>query len=184
MASEWEKQQFVRVIREALSAISALPECAHAPVIAQAAYESGWGFTPQAIQGANYWNLSAGSQEHGRSHSWPEPRPVMIGLDKEPDGKGGWAIVHQLWRVYDAPLQAVEDYLATLCWPRYQPARDALIQGQAETFIDLLGPDRSHQDPPIGGWYTLPTVKYLAGWKACLAEVLAQIGCDFQPEPH
>jgi len=184
MPSEWEKQQFVRALKGALEAIPALPKLTYAAIIAQAAYESGWGFTPQAIQGCNYWNLSAGSVEHGRASSWPEPRPVMTGMDKEPDGKGGWKPVTQLWRVYDHPVGAAEDFLRTLSWPRYQPARDALMVGQGERFIDLLGPDRSHQSPPVGGWYTLPTARYLARWSACLAEVQAQIGDTLERESH
>lgn len=173
MTSAWAKTTFVRVLSKAFDAIPALPACARTPLIAMAALESGWGTTAQAVTANNYWNLSAGSQEHGRSSTWPEPRPVMIGLDKEPDGKGGWRTVHQYWRVYDSPLEGVEDFLRAMTWPRYRAAGAALQAGNGELFIEYLGPDRAHQKPPIGGWYTLPTDHYLVGWRSCRAEVEA-----------
>ena len=180
--SAWQKNQFTRALKSALEAIPELPECAHPILIAWSAFESGWGTTEQASQCCNYWNLSAGSQEHGRSNSWPEPKPVLIGLDKEPvklpDGRIGWKELHQYWRVYATPEEGVEDCLRTLNWPRYQPARDALMAGQGDRFIDLLGPDRSHHVPPTGGWFTLSTPVYLLGYRAALAEVLATLGPD------
>ena len=187
MTSQWDKSQFVKMLADALGAIAELPDVAHASLIAMAALESGWGSTEQARSNSNFWNLTAGSIEHGRSPSWPDPKPVTVGMDKEPkldsagrpvrDAQGQiiWIPVHQYWRVYATPQESVEDFLRAMSWPRYQPARDALMAGQNDRFIDFLGPDRVHQSPVVGGWYTLPTTQYLASQRACLAEVLALI---------
>ena len=144
-------------------------------IIAQAAFESNWG-SAQACQVNNVLNVTAGSREHGRAGSWPEPRPVYTSPtpnDWEPGSNGAKLPIHQYWRAYSTLEEAVADYLALLNWPRYQPARDALLGGNGELFIEYLGPDRAHQTPPIGGYYGLPTVKYLAGWQTCLSEVRA-----------
>ena len=166
--------EFVSMVDVAIPTLPVLPPQSRLYVIAQAALESGWA-TSTGSQVHNYFNVSAGSEEHGRSLSWPVPKPVLVGLDKEPDGQGGWKPVHQFWRSYKDPAECLADYFSLLNWPRYQSARDSLLLGQGELFITYLGPDRSHQTPPIGGFYTLPTAQYLGLWRACLAEVQALV---------
>jgi hypothetical protein len=159
------KAGFVRVLEGAIRCIPALPECASVPIIAMAALESGWGTTPQAREGCNYWNTTAGKYWTG---------PTMQGGDTDGAGK---PIVQQ-WRVYDSPVAALEDFLRFLAWPRYAPARDFLMANQPEAFIKWLGPDRLHQDPVVGGWYELPSDLYLSRWQGCRIEVLALTGVD------
>ena len=183
-----DKREFVCSLIDAFPAFSPLSAESRLFVIAQAALESGWGNTPQSAV-HNVLNVTAGSQEHGRAHSWPEPRPVLIGADTEPDGHGGWVTIHQYWRAYDSIESAIADYMRLLEWPRYQPARDALLAGRGEAFIDYLGPDRLHLDPPIGGYFTMPSRAYLngwtdakgrrhEGWRTHLAEVTAIVNAD------
>lgn len=170
--SAWDKHCFVKNMAEC---VRSHPAKTQILVIAHAAYESGWGTLRQAKQAFNVFNLTAGSRWSG---------PVMEGGDTEySPGKAVKQIV-QKWRCYGSLQEAVDDYFHFLEAPRYLPARAALLDGDGARFIEWLGPDRSHQVPPLGGYYTLPTVQYLRGFSAVVAEVTALVDEGGQKEPR
>jgi flagellum-specific peptidoglycan hydrolase FlgJ len=139
-------------------------------ILAHAAYESGWGRTRQAKQARNHFNLSAGSTWRG---------PTLAGGDTEyRPGSSTPVRITQLWRIYRTDAEAIADYLRLLTARRYRPAREALWAGDAESFVRLLGPDRAGEQPPVGGYYTLPTAEYLTGFTAVLAEVRAHLPAE------
>lgn len=152
----------------ALDQLEARPPAPAWPLIlAHAAYESGWGKTRQAREARNHFNVSSGSSWRG---------PTLAGGDTEyrPGETEPRKIVQQ-WRVYESDAAAIYDYLRLLTARRYRPAREALFQGDAEAFVRSLGPDRA---PAVGGYYTLPTAEYLAGYLAVLAEVRAHLPAE------
>lgn len=157
------KKAFVLRIREAIAALEpgCVSEAAWPLIIAHAAYESGWG-SSRAATGHNYWNLTAGSRWRG---------PVIPGPDLEYSSGGEVKRIMQRFRAYESPTEATRDYLEFLEMRRYQPAREALVAGDAEGFARLLGPDRAAESPPIGGYYTLPTERYMASYLAVLDQV-------------
>lgn len=133
-------------------------------MIAHAALESGWGLSKQAQRVHNHWNISAGGSWRG---------PVELGGDLEyAPGSTKPKTITQRWRAYKTDAEAVADYLKVLEFPRYLPARAALMEGDPEGFIRLLGPDRANERPPVGGYYTLPTNDYLRIYNERLAEVM------------
>jgi hypothetical protein len=143
------------------------PAQAWPPILAHAAYESGWGRTRQAMRARNHFNISAGASWRG---------PTIEGGDTEyRPGSSTPARIVQQWRVYASDREALGDYLTLLGARRYRPAREALWVGDAESFVRLLGPDRA---PAVGGYYTLPTAEYLAGFVAELAEVRAHLPAE------
>ena len=170
--SAWDKHSFVRTIAECVKSYPARTQiiiCAHA------AYESGWGQTRQARQAFNFFNITAGSLWKG---------PVMDGGDTEYDAAGNVKRIVQKWRCYGSCEEAVSDYLQFLQRPRYLPAHAALMDGDVGRFVEWLGPDRAHQNPPIGGYYTLPTAQYMRGFNAVVAEVTAVIDEGGQKDPR
>jgi flagellar protein FlgJ len=159
----------VRLLR-ALAAVPPaenIPEDAWPLVVAHAAYESGWG-SARAASGRNYFNLTAGSRWRGR---------IVQGPDLE-YSDGVVKRITQRFRAYDSDAEAVRDYLAFLSMPRYRPAREALVAGDALRFVQLLGPDRSRETPPVGGYYTLPTARYAAEFAAVLEQVRAALPAE------
>jgi len=170
--SAWDKHMFVRTIAEC---VKTLPPRTQIMICAHAAMESGWGTTTQARQAFNYFNLTAGSSWKGT---------VMEGGDLEYSQDGKCKRITQKWRCYGDCREAVDDYLKLLQLPRYLPAYAALMDGDVGRFIEWLGPDRSHQTPPFGGFFTLPTVSYLRSFSAVLAEVGALVDEPPSKEPR
>lgn len=170
--SAWDKHSFAKNVAEC---IRSLPAKTQMLVVAHAALESGWGTTTQARRAFNIFNLSAGSSWHG---------PTMAGGDLEYSADGKVTKITQQWRCYGSFQEAVDDYLHLLQLPRYLPAHAALMDGDGPRFVEWLGPDRSHQVPPVGGFYTLPTASYLRGFHAVLAEVAALIDEPPAKEPR
>lgn len=166
MTASEAKEKKLRFVQDLAACVRSLPARSQILVIAHAAYESGWGCTPQA-KVWNLFNLTAGKSWKG---------PIMSGGDLEytPGNPVAKKIVQE-WRCYPALTNAVNDYLKLLEYPRYLPARAALLDGDAARFVEYLGPDRASEKPPIGNFYTLPTTKYLRGYSAVLAEVTALI---------
>jgi hypothetical protein len=169
--SAWDKHCFVKNVAEC---VRTFPANTQILIIAHAAYESGWGKTKQAQQAFNLFNVSAGSSWKG---------PTMEGGDLE-FGAGGVKKIVQKWRCYGSMGEAVGDYLHLLELPRYLPARAALMDGDGARFIEWLGPDRAHQNPPLGGYFTLSTTTYLRCFSAVVAEVTALIDEGGQKEPR
>lgn len=107
-------------------------------IIAQAGVETAMGTKGTAVQGRNYWNMSAGP-------SWTGP--VVLGQDKEPDGSGGWRTITQKWRAYASDEEAVLGFLTFLQMTRYKQAYQLLINGEPSAFVREL-----HR----AGYYTWP----------------------------
>lgn len=132
-------------------------------IITHAAFESGWGFS-QGARVNNFFNISSGRSWKGKT---------ITGADTEyAPGVNQPKPIVQHWRVYDSDADAIKDYLDVLTYARYLPARAALIDGDPEGFVRLLGPDRANDKPPVGGYYTLPTNRYLAGFNEKMSEVM------------
>lgn len=166
--SAWDKDQFVKLIGEC---VTGYPLATREMIIAHAAFESGYG-TSTASKVNNYFNVSAGSSWKGATFDGPD-------LEY---GRGSVKKIVQKWRVYDSAKECVEDYLALLGKERYVLAKCALMDGNAEQFIDYLGPDRAHQVPPVGGYFTLATKVYLRSFLRVLAEVQAIMAPTADPE--
>lgn len=134
-------------------------------IIAHAALESGWGSAVAAQRANNLFNITTGANWKGE---------FILGPDLEYPGDGGNPVkIEQKWRKYKDDAAAIADYLdVVLQYRRYLPARAALLDGDPESFVRLLGPDRAAEKPPVGGYYTLPTTKYLRVYNATLAEVM------------
>lgn len=165
------RPDFVLRLLRALAGVPVLeqiPEASWPLVVAHAAYESGWACTCQACEGRNYFNVSAGASWRGRT---------LAGGDLEYSGGQARRITQQ-WRWYSSDVEAVRDYLALLQLRRYRPAREALVSGDAESFVRLLGPDHAGERPPVGGYYTLPAAQYLRAFLAVLAEVRAALPAE------
>lgn len=143
-------------------------------IIAHAALEGGWGTAFAAQKAHNLFNVATGPAWKGKTIPGPD-------LEYTADGKV--KKITQRWRVYKHDAAAVDDYLAVMSYSRYLPARAALMDGDPESFVRLLGPDRSKEKPPVGGYYTLPTVKYLALYNAALAEVMRYVDAGLYAPP-
>jgi len=120
-------------------------------IIAHGAYETGWGRLGTAVQGYNYWNLSAGTVG-APSKDWTGP--VILGADKEYTKEGKVVNITQRWRAFASPREAVLHYLSpqwinpTNGWNAgYRTAGTALRAGDAVGFVQGLR---------AGGYFTLP----------------------------
>lgn len=138
---------FVRRVWAALTAFrdrggTPLPPSSKLILLAQAAYETGWGRTA-AASGRNWFNLTAGSSWRG---------PIVPGPDTEPDGRGGWRNITQAWRAYAEDTGAVADlYDNWLTWPAYQAAKRPLLMGDLAGYLAALR---------AGGYFTQDLTTY------------------------
>jgi hypothetical protein len=156
-----QKKAFVQLLSSALQG-KGLTWRTQLLILTHGAYESGWGQTRQARESFNFFNITAG-------RSWKGS--VLFGYDTEyTPGIAEPKKITQRWRAYTTPSSAIDDYLRFLMLPRYLLARSALMEGDPVGFVKLLGPDRAQENPPIGGYYTLPTALYLQGFNSRLTE--------------
>jgi hypothetical protein len=162
--------QFIKMLRAAL-AKQGLNTTAQLVVIAQAAFESGWG-TQKLMGNWNYWNLTDG-QEGKPAHVWSGS--IVLGPDTEPDGKGGKRPIVQRWISFSSVDEAVAFYLKFLSGNanhRYDKALDRLHADDAEGYIRALGPDQPAENGhPVGGYYTLNADAYWKGINDVMATV-------------
>lgn len=153
-------------------------------IIAHAALESGWGLSPQAARVFNYWNIAAGSSwkgsvMQGGDLEFTKVKDPVTGVVNTVSKK-----ITQNWRAYKTEAEAFHDYFnRVLTYGRYLPARAALMDGDPESFVRLLGPDRANERPPVGGYYTLPTNDYLRLYNEKLAEVMQYVDAGFYTPP-
>lgn len=141
-------------------------------VVAQGAYESGWGKTDAAAKGFNIWNLSAGTSWGG---------PVITGGDVEYNpGSTSAKNISQRFRAYGSREEAVLNYFQFLSSARYNDARAKLLAGDSSFVVDLGVNTRAADGAVVrawpagitkGGFYTLPIPEYVKGFNARLAEV-------------
>lgn len=128
---------------------------AAAIVAAQAAHETGFGSTIAWRQGWNFGNLTAGPSSMWRG-------AVTLGGDLEYTKDGKIIKITQRFRRYASLGDATSDYLLFLNWPRYRPARDALMRGDAVAFAEKLRNDDPATVQIEGGYYTAPSASYVA----------------------
>lgn len=174
------KKQFVASVMDA--ARQADPSLSREPLImlaAWAAYESGWGKTPQAQRAFNVFNLTAGS-------SWPAEM-TMDGTDTEyTPGQQGAKKITQKWRKYASLADQLRDllgnFLVNTRWVNYRQALAELKAGDVRAFttlgvneVDPADPKRVVRvaPPDWGGYYTLARSKYQASMNKLVAEVRA-----------
>jgi flagellum-specific peptidoglycan hydrolase FlgJ len=171
---EWKRSMIAR-LAQAMGGLG-LSARTQAIIIAHAMFESGWGTLSQVASAHNWFNITAGGKYAPTSTMpWLWNGPTIAGGDTEYDAQGNVKKITQQWRVYASDAQAVQNYLDVLKMGRYLPARAALLQGDYISFIYLLGPDQSRANPPIGGYYTLPSAQYLQRFSAVYSEVIAII---------
>lgn len=169
-----QKKAFVKNMADAMKTFKLTPT-AQILVISHAAYESGWGTTKQAKEACNIFNVSRGSWK-GKTMAGGDTEYKRDAGGKLVLGADGRPIVtkiNQAWRFYSTLAEAVADYFKLLSYARYRPAYAALKGGDSTRFIELLGPDRAHENPPIGGYYTQETQVYLRNFSAVASEVSA-----------
>lgn len=122
-------------------------------VLAQAAYESGWGKAKAARLGNNLFNITSGPAWKG---------PIILGGDTEYDAQGNVKNITQKFRSYPTFSDSIRDYWKFLGGPRYLAARNALVDGDSIRFVNLLY---------AGGYFTLPPDRYLASFQSILVSV-------------
>ena len=174
MTLDPQKKSYVEGRLAAYSA--ALPHCPTKTlllVIAQGAYESGWGKSAPAARGFNDWNLTAGSSWKGG---------VLNGGDTEfVAGVVAPRKIVQRFRQYDSTAASIIDFFRFLSTPRYADALAKLNAGDAGFVAELgafkYGADGKTAVPAWpagvvkGGFYTLPIEKYVRGFTACYEQV-------------
>jgi flagellum-specific peptidoglycan hydrolase FlgJ len=153
-------REFVARLALALEPTS-LSLAAREIVIAHGAHESGWGKS-EPSRFHNFWNLTRTKND---------PLPVVLSGDVE-FGKDGRAVpIVQRFRAYTSDWAAVEDYLGFLQRPRYLPAYEALLAGNAAEFVRRLRDDDPATRQLEGGFFTAPLAPYQASIAGCLATV-------------
>lgn len=135
--------------------------------VAHAAFESGFGKGTAARLGRNPWNLTRTASD---------TRPIILGGDTEPDGKGGWRKITQRFRSYSSDGEAARDYLAFLRESRrYKAAYAALLEGNVTAFPRLLRDDDPATAAIEGGYFTAPLAHYEAGLSSAYAAIRAAV---------
>lgn len=122
-------------------------------VIAQAAFESGWGKTRMHREGFNPFNLTRSSRDSGQ---------VIVSGDRECKPDGTCRAITQRFAKYASLDEAVGAYLRLLGAAQYKDALTKLERGDVEGFITTLY---------AGGYFTLPVQKYLASFKDMIRSV-------------
>jgi flagellum-specific peptidoglycan hydrolase FlgJ len=144
------------------SASTGLSANSRAILVAQAAYESGWGRGTAAVYGHNYWNVTAGPQWTGAT---------VNGADSECDKITGLLCmpITQAFRKYDSDAAAVADlldFLQNQNAGRYQTAYAYLVNGDASGYIYAL-----HD----AGYFTANAASYAAAVSSIQRTVLSKV---------
>lgn len=161
LSSLTDKAQWCQKLFKVVSAeLPQIPTISKLIIVAQAAYESGYGRGNAAQAGNNFFNITAGPAWTG--DSW-----VDVGGDT--DGQGN--LITQTWRKYPTVNDGVKDYWSfigpTQNGGRYAAAQAALLNGDLNGFIYGLY---------NGGYFTLNPVTYLANMSAVVATVQNFVG--------
>jgi hypothetical protein len=180
--SDAEKQAFIERMMVGIVPIRYKLETAPwILVLAHGAYESAWGRCIAARIGANFFNICAGNYWSGKTVAGADLEYRYVPGSPVPIGKP--IPITQKFRSYPSDTAGINDYLIFLSgMPRYQPAYARLIAGDEIGFVRLLGPDRAHEKPPVGGYYTLPTSEYLKSFGDVLKQVRGTIQSGQWPE--
>lgn len=144
------KEDFIKAMGAALKSMGFSNETI-LMIIAHAGVETAMGTRGEAVKGNNFWNISAGTKDKPSS-DWKGP--VILGGDKEPDGKGGWVGIIQRWRAWPSLTEAVKGYMSFLKGSRYQAQGvwDKLMAGDARGFVTALYK---------AGYYTWPVEDFV-----------------------
>lgn len=143
---------FIRDMRVGLTPYG-LNDAAMQIVIAQAAFESGWGKSTPAKLGNNIFNVTRAANDS---------RPIIESGDQECDADGNCTAIIQRFAKYASLAEALAEYFALLSSPKYASALTPLYAGDAASFAAALR---------AGGYFTLP----LAQYQSRLASVLASV---------
>lgn len=151
-----DKAQWCKKLYEVVSAeLPQIPTLSRLIIVAQAAYESGYGKAKAAQRGNNFFNITAGS-------AWKGEKWTDVGGDT--DGKGNR--ITQVWRIYPNVNAGVQDFWSFI-GPgqnrgRYVKAQQALLNGDLPGFIYGL-----HE----GGYFTLNPAEYLSSMSSIVNTV-------------
>ena len=153
-ADEAARRAFVADLDAAIRRVAGgYPRAARVMIIAQAAFESGWGKTRMYREGFNPFNIIRASADPGQ---------VIVSGDRECKPDGTCRAITQRFAKYASLDEAVGAYLRLLGVPRYKDALVKLERGDVEGFITTLY---------AGGYFTLPVQKYLASFKDMIRSV-------------
>lgn len=153
-ADEAGRRVFVAELDAALRRVAGgYSRAARVMVIAQAAFESGWGRTRMYREGFNPFNVIRSSADPGQ---------VIVSGDQECKPDGTCRPITQRFAKYGSLDEAVGAYLRLLGAPRYKDALTKLERGDVEGFITTLY---------VGGYFTLPVQKYLASFRDMIRSV-------------
>lgn len=133
-----ERKAFVKKLWAVMEGIPNIGPAQKAIIIAQGAFETGWGKVGTAPTVHNYWNISAGSAWTGAT---------IGGGDTECDAQGkNCRHITQRWRAYTSDREGVLGFLLFLQTQvnpktgknRYLKAYHALLAGDVATYINEL----------------------------------------------
>lgn len=158
-ASEAARRAFVAELDAAIRRVApAYGRMARVMIIAQAAFESGWGKTRMHREGFNPFNIIRASSDPGQ---------VIVSGDQECKPDGTCRPITQRFAKYASLDEAVSAYLRLLAAPRYKDALAKLEYGDVEGFVTTLY---------AGGYFTLPVAKYLASFREMIRSVEKRLG--------
>lgn len=153
-ADEAARRAFVAELDAAIRRVApGYARAARIMVIAQAAFESGWGKTRMYREGFNPFNVIRSSSDPGQ---------VIVSGDQECKPDGTCRPITQRFAKYGSLDEAVGAYLRLLGALRYKDALVKLERADVEGFIVTLY---------AGGYFTLPVQKYLASFKDMIRSV-------------
>lgn len=153
-AAEAARRAFVAELDAAIRRVAGgYSRAARVMILAQAAFESGWGKTRMYRAAFNPFNIIRSSSDPGQ---------VIVGGDQECKPDGTCRPITQRFAKYTNLDEAVGAYLRLLGAPRYRDALTKLERGDVEGFITTLY---------AGGYFTLPVQKYLASFKDMIRSV-------------
>ena len=155
------KREWAAATWAALGAAIHTSPAARSIILAQLAYESGFG-TSTASRAHNFANLTRAATDFG---------PTIVGGDTDANG----AAIVQRFRAYTTTAEGLADYWSFLGMPRYARARSILSEGR-----DATGFLRALHD---AGYYTLSADRYVAGFMSDARQLEAMQLPGFVPVP-